>query len=376
MKMSSKAPNQQSLRVVLALLSMLAMGCNGLGDFVDSVPTPEYPSGVIDSAGDYLTITTGESVYFTSKVYCPKDAIPCSFLWDFGDGQTSTVQDPGKHTYAKAGFYTAKFTVTDAKGKKDPTPSVAYVTAWSGQFSDDFKRTNVDWDKHGWRRPLLRPVDPMYTIKSGWLHITGDWGLPGSTAILAWPQVKDFHLEVTKRRHAKSSEEHYSDIILRMHPSSGIGQFYRVRIWEEGLPDSGLEIAIFKIVSPTDEHGYLLNDAAQPQSAKAINCKQCPYFENYPRTKDLRIIVEAQGATIKARIEDPKDPGTAVLTTSTTDTLGKPYLYEGMVGLTHFEGISDFDDITFKKLNSLVPDAGTSDSGTPDATAPDAGASD
>ncbi len=328
----------------------LAVGCGGGSRSPEVAPTPDVPSGVIDSASNYLAVAPGGSVYFTSKVYCPVDATPCTYLWDFGDGQTSSVQDPGAHVFSKLGFYKVTLQVTDAKGKKDPTPSAVYVTAWTGTFTDKFNRAKVQFDKFGWRRPLLVVEKPMYDIQKGWLHITGDEGMPGSTGILAWPQVQNFHLEVTKKRQAVKTEEHYSDILLRMHPSGGTGQFYRVRIWEEGSKDAGIEIAIFKIMSPDDEHGFLLNDPTQPQKTKPTVCKACPFYGPYPWNKDLRIIVDAKGATISARIEDPKVPGKAILSTKTTDTLGKPYVYSGVVGLTHFEGISYFDDFSLKAV--------------------------
>jgi PKD repeat protein len=42
---------------------------------------------------------------------------PFTFKWDFGDGSTSTEQNPS-HTYDKVGEYTATLTVTDQKGHK------------------------------------------------------------------------------------------------------------------------------------------------------------------------------------------------------------------------------------------------------------------
>ena len=39
---------------------------------------------------------------------------PWKFAWDFGDGATSTEQNP-THTYEKEGEYTAKLTVTDTR---------------------------------------------------------------------------------------------------------------------------------------------------------------------------------------------------------------------------------------------------------------------
>lgn len=39
-----------------------------------------------------------------------------SYLWDFGDGTTSTEANP-THVYGKEGTYTARLTVKDDKGK-------------------------------------------------------------------------------------------------------------------------------------------------------------------------------------------------------------------------------------------------------------------
>ena len=41
--------------------------------------------------------------------------LPYAYSWDFGDGGSSTEQNPS-HTYTAAGTYTARLTVTDAKG--------------------------------------------------------------------------------------------------------------------------------------------------------------------------------------------------------------------------------------------------------------------
>jgi len=52
-------------------------------------------------------------IQFTGTVY--GGVLPYSYLWDFGDGTTSTEENP-KHTYEHHGNYTATFTVTDAEG--------------------------------------------------------------------------------------------------------------------------------------------------------------------------------------------------------------------------------------------------------------------
>jgi len=52
-------------------------------------------------------------IQFTGTVY--GGVLPYSYLWNFGDGTTSTEENP-KHTYEHRGNYTATFTVTDADG--------------------------------------------------------------------------------------------------------------------------------------------------------------------------------------------------------------------------------------------------------------------
>ncbi len=54
-----------------------------------------------------------KSIQFSGTIY--GGTLPYSYHWDFGDGATSTEQNP-KHAYDHYGNYTATFTVTDADG--------------------------------------------------------------------------------------------------------------------------------------------------------------------------------------------------------------------------------------------------------------------
>jgi PKD repeat protein len=49
---------------------------------------------------------------------------PTSWSWDFGDGTTSTVQNPS-HTYAAPGAYTAKLTVANSAGSNTASSPVS-----------------------------------------------------------------------------------------------------------------------------------------------------------------------------------------------------------------------------------------------------------
>ena len=79
------------------------------------------------SASATATPTDGAvplEVQFTSTFTggCPD----YTYLWDFGDGSTSTEQNP-RHTYGTEGAYTASLEITDARGKK-LTDNVAVTT--------------------------------------------------------------------------------------------------------------------------------------------------------------------------------------------------------------------------------------------------------
>lgn len=86
-----------------------------------------------------LIITSGPDCYWKADTVCLgnfttfKDSSVvkgngsiASWLWTFGDGQTSTTQNP-QHNYAAAGNYTVKLKVTDSDGLSDSLTKVIVV---------------------------------------------------------------------------------------------------------------------------------------------------------------------------------------------------------------------------------------------------------
>jgi len=72
------------------------------------------------SASASANPTSGEAslrVYFEGSA-TDSDGTIVSYHWDFGDGETSELQNP-THRYSDAGTYTATLTVTDNEGAKD-----------------------------------------------------------------------------------------------------------------------------------------------------------------------------------------------------------------------------------------------------------------
>jgi PKD repeat protein len=105
------------------LLLVAAAACGGSS----GSSQPDATNGGSPTATASATPTTGAApleVQFTCDA-SGGDA-PLSFVWDFGDGTQSTLQNPS-HTYTIAGMYTAMCSVTDANG--DSATSSVMITA-------------------------------------------------------------------------------------------------------------------------------------------------------------------------------------------------------------------------------------------------------
>jgi serine protease len=79
---------------------------------------------------DFTYSATDLTVDFTDQS-TDSDGSIASWAWDFGDGATSTAQNPS-HTYAAGGTYTVTLTVTDDDGATDSSSQSVTVTEPSG----------------------------------------------------------------------------------------------------------------------------------------------------------------------------------------------------------------------------------------------------
>lgn len=77
------------------------------------------PAPVANFSWIPLSPTTNQSVQFTDTSMGP----PTSWLWNFGDGTTSTLQNP-THSYSNAGRYDISLTVTNAAGRDTTARSI------------------------------------------------------------------------------------------------------------------------------------------------------------------------------------------------------------------------------------------------------------
>jgi len=119
-------------------LSFLARDRNG--NAIDSF-------SIIDDGSvtaDFTYLANGLTVNFTDVSTADGTTIT-GWLWDFGDGNTSTQQNP-THTYATDGFYTVTLTVSDGGTNSDSisqeitagTPPVTYCSSEGSNYSTEW----------------------------------------------------------------------------------------------------------------------------------------------------------------------------------------------------------------------------------------------
>jgi len=94
-------------------------------------PTPDTTPAA-DFTTNTKSITVGGTVNFTDL----STNTPTSWAWDFGDGDTSTLQNPS-HIYSTTGTYTVSLTATNAYGS-DTQVKTSYITVTTWVCGDPF----------------------------------------------------------------------------------------------------------------------------------------------------------------------------------------------------------------------------------------------
>ena len=106
---------------------------------------PDVFSPVADFIGTPVSGSVPMVVMFTDL----STNVPTSWLWDFGDGSTSTLRDP-MHTYTVAGTYTVSLTATNAAGSNTKT-RISYITAMKNRDSAKRRRPQEGTGDGVWR---------------------------------------------------------------------------------------------------------------------------------------------------------------------------------------------------------------------------------
>ena len=85
--------------------------------------TPYFNYPIVYIYNDYYA-ESGYPIHFSPYVNKPSSSV--SWFWDFGDGNTSTEEDP-YHSYTKSDIYNINVTVTNDQGISDTDRSIAYI---------------------------------------------------------------------------------------------------------------------------------------------------------------------------------------------------------------------------------------------------------
>ena len=108
-----------------------------------SVESPDEIPNTVPSAGFGYSCTQLDCGF--SDTSGDTDGSVVAWSWNFGDGNTSTAQNPS-HLYAAGGGYTVILTVTDDDGATDTTSQMVSVAAPNAEPTADFSRSCTELD--------------------------------------------------------------------------------------------------------------------------------------------------------------------------------------------------------------------------------------
>ncbi|MEL7118376.1 MAG: PQQ-binding-like beta-propeller repeat protein [Bacteroidota bacterium] len=120
------------LKAFAILVLFVAFGVTSC-DNDDDPPTPNQTPVALFTATPSAA-TVGDEISFTDNSGDPDGTIQ-SWDWAFGDGNTSTEQNP-KHTYAEAGEFEVALTVTDNEGASTPFSMMISINAFAELWAE------------------------------------------------------------------------------------------------------------------------------------------------------------------------------------------------------------------------------------------------
>jgi len=130
------------------------------------------------------TVPSTEFIIFNNKVclgetvsfQATENTIPVSYLWDFGDGSTSTLPTP-KHVYKEDGKYNVRLTLTNKENGKEYEKTTTDAVSILALPAADFKWEEVALKQNG--NKLKYPYIEYTTPKS--TNVLYNWDLGDGT---------------------------------------------------------------------------------------------------------------------------------------------------------------------------------------------------
>jgi len=87
------------------------------------------PNSFINSPSNAVTISRGQSVYFSGSATDPEGDTNLTYFWNFqGGASNSILETPGDIVFNTAGQFIVNFTATDSAGLSDETPAIRVIT--------------------------------------------------------------------------------------------------------------------------------------------------------------------------------------------------------------------------------------------------------
>lgn len=188
------------------------------GDPSVQLRTPGTPNGPVGGnqppVADFTYTIDGLTVTFIDQSYDPDGWID-SWDWDFGDGSTSTLQNP-IHTYLSEGTYDVNLTVTDNEGANSTVTKVITLGTAPEIFVFDISMTAFNRGVNYWAEAVITIKDtngdvvPDATVDVTWSGVvsstdsgvTGSGGTVSFTSPRAKRQPGPFTITVTNVTHA------------------------------------------------------------------------------------------------------------------------------------------------------------------------------
>ena len=140
--------------------------------------TTAAPAPVADFTASPIDDEYPLVVQFTDASTTISPSTIVSWLWDFGDGHTSTVQSP-LHTYNTVGFYTVSLTVTNSYSLTDTETRVDYIKVRGINFTTDFVGVPRDGES-----PMVVDFTNLTQIPTGHSVLAWEWSFgDGGTSL-------------------------------------------------------------------------------------------------------------------------------------------------------------------------------------------------
>ena len=171
--------NYQKLGSLTILGLLLFTGCL---ETEDAIGSNLNPVAVVEIASGQRVVELGTSIQFDASASSDEDGTVESYIWDFGDGSTSTNKQE-IHKYIYPGEYIISLSVTDDKGavgNNDRT--LTYITVLHPEVTESSSSP-----PHAIITSVSSVITPGATLDfSG----KGSWswsgGAPSSSAIVSW----------------------------------------------------------------------------------------------------------------------------------------------------------------------------------------------